>query len=123
MATWFHWNGDEFVMPTFVSAPHIAHPASRLRALRARPDVAFMIDTETSPPQVLQVRGRAAITEVDGVVPEYAETAVRYLGEENAAALLASIDDPVTRMARISVRPTWVGLLDFQTRLPGPIAT
>src|SRR5438876_9362251 len=27
-------------------------------------------------------------------------------------------DQPGTRMARIDVRPVWVGLLDFQTRLP-----
>jgi hypothetical protein len=25
---------------------------------------------------------------------------------------------PGVRMARIAVRPTWVGTLDFQTRLP-----
>jgi hypothetical protein len=24
-------------------------------------------------------------------------------------------------MARIAVRPAWVGVLDFETRLPGPI--
>ena len=30
-------------------------------------------------------------------------------------------DDPSTRMARIAVRPAWVGVLDFETRLPGPI--
>ena len=121
--TWFHWNGEELVMPTYISAPHIARPASRLRHLRAQPDVAISIDTATSPPQVLQVRGRATITEVDGVAPEYAASAVRYLGDEAAAELLESVDDPRTRMARIAVRPTWVGLLDFETRLPGPIAT
>lgn len=121
--TWFHWDGEEFVMPTFISAPHIARPASRIRDLRANPDVAFTIDTATSPPQVLYVRGRATITEVDGVPPEYAQAAVRYLGEEGAAELLASVDDPVTRMARIAVRPSWVALLDFETRVPGPFAT
>jgi hypothetical protein len=33
-------------------------------------------------------------------------------------------DQPGTRMARITVRPTWVGLLDFAgDRLPGVMAT
>jgi hypothetical protein len=71
---------------------------------------------------VLLLRGRAAITEVAGVVPEYALAARRYLGEEAATAYLAQIDQPGTRMARIAVRPTWVGLLDFRTRVPAGFA-
>jgi hypothetical protein len=39
-----------------------------------------------------------------------------------AAPYLAHIDQPGTRMARIAVRPTWVGLLDFQTRVPAGFA-
>jgi hypothetical protein len=42
----------------------------------------------------------------------------RYLGEEAATAYLAQIDRPGTAMARVAVRSTWVGVLDFQTRLP-----
>jgi hypothetical protein len=122
LPSWFHWTGDELVMPTFLSAPHVRHPARRLAALRTNPDVAVTIDTETFPPQVLLLRGRAAITEVDGVVPEYALAARRYLGEEAATTYLAQIDQPGTRMARIAVRPTWVGLLDFQTRVPAGFA-
>jgi hypothetical protein len=106
------------VMPTFVRAPHVARPAARLRALRAHPDVAISIDTESFPPQVLLVRGRAAIAEVDGIVPEYALAAHRYMGDEQAAAYLSHADEPGTRMARIAVRPAWVGLIDFDSRLP-----
>jgi hypothetical protein len=116
--TWFHWTGRELVMPTFVAAPHIKRPAARLRALRANPDVAISIDTESQPPQVLLLRGRADVTEVDGVVPEYALSARQYMGEEAAAAYLATIDQPGTKMARIAVRPTWAGTFDFATRLP-----
>jgi Pyridoxamine 5'-phosphate oxidase len=116
--TWFHWTGDELVMPTFLSAPHIRHPAARLRALHARPDVAITIDTDTFPPRALSIRGTAALTEVDGVPAEYKLAAHRYLGEDAATAYLADIDQPITRMMRIAVRPTWVGILDFQTRLP-----
>jgi len=118
IATWFHWTGEELVMPTFVSAPHVRRPAARLGALRARPEVAVTIDTESFPPLVLSMRGRASLAEVTGVPAEYRLAARRYLGEEAAAAYLAQIDQPVTRMALIAVRPTWVGVLDFQQRLP-----
>lgn len=121
VASWFHWTGEELVMPTFISAPHVRHPAYRVRALRANPGVAVTIDTESFPPQAVTIRGSAEITEVDGIVPEYALAAHRYLGEEEAAAYLAQIDHPSTRMARIAVRPTWVGVLDFETRLPSAL--
>ena len=118
--TWFHWTGREIVMATYVAGPRIGirHPAARLAALRARPDVAVTIDTDTFPPQSLSLRGRAEITEVDGLAPEYAAAARRYLGEEAAAGMLASLDQPGTVQARIVLRPAWVGLLDFDTRLP-----
>jgi hypothetical protein len=119
--TWFHWTGAELVMPTFFAAAHITRPAARIAALQARPDMAISIDTEGFPPEVLLVRGRAEVTEVDGVVEEYALAARRYMGEEEGAAYVAQIDQPGVRMARIAVRPTWVGLLDFQTRLPAPL--
>jgi nitroimidazol reductase NimA-like FMN-containing flavoprotein (pyridoxamine 5'-phosphate oxidase superfamily) len=119
--TWFHWTGEELVMPTFLSAPHVRHAAARVGALRANPAVAITIDTEEFPPKVLMVRGRASVTEVDGVATEYALAARRYMGEEAAAGYLAQVDQPGTRMARIGVRPTWVGVIDFETRLPSSL--
>jgi Pyridoxamine 5'-phosphate oxidase len=118
--SWFQWTGRELVMVTYVAGPRIGirHPAARLAALRARPDVAVTIDTDTFPPQSLSVRGRVEITEVDGLAPEYAAAARRYLGDEAAAGALASLDQPGTRQARIVLRPTWVGMLDFDTRMP-----
>jgi hypothetical protein len=121
LATWFHWNGRELVMGTFIAAPHVRHPAGRLAALRANTAVAITIDTESFPPHVLQIRGQASITEVEGVVEEYAKAAHRYLGEDGAPAYLGQIDKPGTRMARIAVRPIWAGVLDFETRLPSPL--
>jgi Pyridoxamine 5'-phosphate oxidase len=119
--TWFHWTGDELVMPTFLAAPHVRHAAARVRALRANPAVAITIDTEGFPPRVLLVRGRATVAEVDGIPEEYALAARRYLGEEAAAGYLAHIDRPGTRMARIGVRPAWVGVIDFEARLPSSL--
>jgi hypothetical protein len=121
LATWFHWTGEVLAMPTFLAAPHVRHPAGRIQALRANSDVAVTIDTETFPPEVLTIRGRAEITEVDGIPAEYAAAARRYLGDEAAQGYLAQIDQPGTRMASISLHPTWVGVLDFQSRLPSAL--
>jgi hypothetical protein len=121
LATWFHWTGEVLAMPTFLAAPHVRHPPGRLRALRANPAVAVTIDTETFPPEVLSIRGRVSVTEVDGIPPEYASAARRYLGDEAARAFLTEIDQPGTRMARIDLHPAWVGVLDFQTRLPSAL--
>lgn len=124
VASWFQWTGGEVVMPTFIAAPHVAAPAHRLPALRARPRVAVSIDTEGTPSQVLSIRGDARVTEVDGVDPDYAESARQHLGAEAALEYLAMIDQPVTRMARIAVRPTWVGLIDFGGgRLPAAMVS
>jgi hypothetical protein len=78
-----------------------------------------MIDT--FPPEVLTLRGRVEITEVDGVPPEYAAAARRYLGEEAAREYLEQIDRPRTRMARVELRRNWVGVHDFQSRLPSAL--
>jgi hypothetical protein len=118
--TWFHWTGQEIVMVTYVAGQQIGvrHPAARLAALRANPRVALTIDTDTFPPRILTLRGTADITEVQGIVPEYAATARRYLGEEAAGPMLAALDQPGTRQARIAVKPDWAGLLDFESRRP-----
>lgn len=121
MPTWFHWTGEVLSMPTFLAAPHVRHAPGRLQALRANPDVAVTIDTETWPPEVLTVRGRATITEVEGIPVEYASAARRYLGEEAAREYLDQIAQPGTRMVRIDIHPSWVGVLDFQTRLPSAL--
>lgn len=119
IATWFHWNGSEIVMACYTAGPNVGirHPAARIAALRENPVVALTIDTEGSPPRSLTVRGRAEITEVDGIAPEYAAAARRYLGDD-AEPIIAGMDQPGTRQARIVVRPAWVGVLDFTTRLP-----
>lgn len=108
----FLWNGKEIVFATFAGT-------AKLRALRAHPEVAITIDVLGPPPEVLLLRGRAEITEVDGVEPDYAALHDRYYGPEHAAAAVAEIDQPGLRMARIAVRPVWAGTFDFMTRFPG----
>ena len=118
--TWYVWTGEELVMATFLRCPPtgITRPAARLRALRAHPTVALVIDTEPQPPEVLTLRGDVTITEVDGMLPEQAQAARRFLDEEAGAGYAAAGEHPETRMARIALRPSWVGLLDFRTRTP-----
>lgn len=118
--SWFQWTGTDLVMVTYIAGPSagIRHPARRLSALRADPRVAVSIDTDDFPPSALTLRGAVAIDEVDGIAPEYAAAARRYLGDSGARALLATVDRPGTRQARIVLRPAWVGLLDFTNRLP-----
>jgi hypothetical protein len=89
LPSWFHWTGEELVMPTFIAAPHILRPAARLKALRANPNVAVTIDTENFPPHALLLRGQVSVTEVQGIVPEYGLAAQRYLGKEEATSYLA----------------------------------
>lgn len=108
----FHWNGSEIVFATFAGA-------KKIKALRARPDVAVTIDTTGMPPSGLLVRGRVEVTDVDGVAPDYVIVQERYFGREQAAPGLAEIDQPGLRMARIALKPAWVGTFDFMTRMPG----
>ncbi len=118
--TWFHWDGTEIVSATYAAGPAVGirHAAHRIEVLRANPHVALIIDTDGFPPDALTIRGLATVEEVDGVVPEYLLAARRYLGDEAAEAFAAQVGQPGTRQVRIAVRPTWVGLIDFQSRLP-----
>src|SRR5262249_24424717 len=71
VGTWFHWTGAELVMPTFISAPHVRRPAARLAALRAHPEVAITIDTETFPPMVLPVPPRPPLPHLPPLPPHH----------------------------------------------------
>ena len=74
------------------------------------------IDDDTFPYKVLSIRGRAAVEVHDHYSDQYARVAERYLGAEGATAWLNIVKDK--KMARIVITPNWVGLLDFETRVP-----
>ena len=114
ISIWFHWDGRELVMATLPGAP-------KLKALRTGDRVALAIDTETPPHHVLSIRGPVEVTQVRGVVPEYAKAAARYLGEQAAQAYVGSLP-PDLGMTRIAVRPEHVVVLDFETRFPSAVA-
>lgn len=107
----FLWTGDEVVVGAFADN-------YKVRDLQARPDVAICIDTADGPPQVLMLRGKVSLTEVEGVLEEYATIQRAGMGAEAGSAYLEAIDKPGLRMVRIGLRPTWVGVLDFQERFP-----
>jgi hypothetical protein len=111
---WFHWTGEEVVMGTPVKAP-------KLRALQAHPDVAITIDDNEWPHDVLLLRGTARVDYKDDVDEDYAKAAEKYFGPEQGAAWVSQLRGQP--MARIGVRPDWVGVLDFETRFPSALAT
>jgi len=111
---WFHWNGSELVLATPPKAP-------KLKALRQSPAVALTIDDNVFPHKVLLIRGNAVIEMLDTIVPEYAAAAVRYFGEEQGKAWVEQMGKLIDGMARITVRPQWVGILDFETRFPSAL--
>src|SRR5918999_5265202 len=112
---WFHWNGEEVVMGTLLGAP-------KLSALQTGDRVAMTIDSNEPPHHVLSIRGTVQVSEVQGVVPEYARAAERYLGKEQGRAYAASLPAGI-KMGRIAVRPEHLVILDFETRFPSAVAS
>jgi len=110
----FEWTGAEVVIGTWPAAAKVA-------AIRERPAVALTIDGDEPPYKVLQLRGAARVEVAEGVPEEYA-ACERDLGPEQGPAWAARMGRLFPRMARIAVRPTWAGLLDFETRFPKGIA-
>jgi PPOX class probable F420-dependent enzyme len=108
----FHWTGEEVVLSCWPDDPKAA-------AIRANPRVALSIDTAEPPFRVLQIRGEAAVTVVDGVSPEMTAASVRYMGPEAGLAWVDQAARLSPQTVRIAVRPAWVDVLDFETRLPG----
>jgi PPOX class probable F420-dependent enzyme len=108
---WFHWDGRELVLGT---APN----AAKAKAMALNPKVAVTIDTNDFPHKVLQIRGTAHLQTIDGVAPEYAQAAQRYLGQEQGKAWVEQVSGKRGQQVRIAITPEWVGVLDFETRLP-----
>jgi hypothetical protein len=115
VSIWFHWDGSHIVMASLPGAP-------KLKALQTGDRVAITIDTNDPPNHILSIRGTVEIAEVHGVVKEYAQAAVRYIGKERGEAYIGSLPPDIT-MARIAVRPDQVVVLDFETRFPSPVTS
>jgi hypothetical protein len=110
----YSWDGEAFVMGSPVNAP-------KVRALAANPRVALTIDTDSFPPRILLVRGEATVEVVDGVPDEFVEASRRFVGEEGMPEWEIGVRALYKQMAIIRVTPTWVKVIDFETRLPSPV--
>jgi hypothetical protein len=106
------WDGDAIVMGSPPNAP-------KVQALSADPKVALTIDTEDFPPNILLIRGEAALETVDGVPDEFIEAARRFVGDERMPEWEAQARGLYKQMVLIRVTPTWAKVIDFETRLPG----
>ncbi len=105
------WNGAGFVMCTASNAP-------KVRALQANPEAALTIDTDTQPPHILLVRGTTGVEIVDSVPIEYLQASWKVIPEEQRAGFETQVRALYKQMARITLRPKWAKLIDFETRLP-----
>ena len=109
----FHWDGTAIVIGTVPGSAKVA-------ALQANPVVALTIDSSPPawPPNVLLIRGTAAVSMVDGVFPEYVAGAKKVTPAEEFPRWEAGVHALYDRMARIDITPTWVTIHDFETRIP-----
>ena len=107
----FHWTGENVVVATWPEAEKVA-------AIRARPRVALTIDSDEQPFKVLSVRGTARVEIVAGVPDEYAAAVERYSGSEADGPGSSKSAASCRRWRGSSIRPEWVGVLDFESRFP-----
>ena len=111
---WFHWDGETIVLGSPPNAP-------KVDVLPTNWKVALTIDRDEWPYHALLVRGTADVETVEGVTPEYAACAQRYFGAEQGQAWVEGVRQMSPQMTRITVRPGWVGILDFERRFPSAI--
>src|SRR5438067_13128811 len=83
--------------------------------------VAVSIDRDFSASKILLIRGTVRADTVDGIAPEYTAMIHRTMSQEDAEALLKEAARLYPRMTRFFIHPDWVGIIDFETRLPSAI--
>ena len=111
---WFHWDGETIVLGSPPNAP-------KVDVLPTNSKVALTIDRDEWPYHALLIRGTADVETVEDVTPEYAASAERYFGEEQGREWVEGVRQMSSQMARISVWPEWVSILDFERRFPSAI--
>jgi len=91
------------------------------RVVRCSSKVAVSIDRDFAASKILLIRGTIRADTVEGIAPEYAAMIRRTMSEEDAEALLKEAARLYRRMTRFFIHPDWVGILDFETRLPSAV--
>ena len=105
------WDGEAVVMGSATNSP-------KVKSLSSNSKVAITIDTEDFPPNILLLRGEAALETVDGMPDEFVEAARRFVGEEGMPEWEAGARGLYKQMVLIRITPTWAKIIDFETRLP-----
>jgi hypothetical protein len=107
------WNGKAFVFASPVSW-------AKVEAMRLNPKVALTVDETTFPPRGFMARGTASIEIVQGIPQEYIDASRRIVGDEGMPSWEVEVRKNMSEMALISITPTWLKVVDFETRYPGP---
>lgn len=107
------WDGQHFV---FASPPSWY----KVRSIEANPNVALTVDTTDFPPLILSARGIASIEYDQGLPEVYIEASRRIVGEDKMPEWERNVRAEDRNMAIIRVKPTWLKVVDFETRYPGP---
>lgn len=110
----FIWDGSDFVIAT-------SPDWYKAKAIAKNPNVALTVDSTDFPPLILSARGIARIEYDKGLPPEYIEASRRMVGEDKMEEWERNVRAENRNMALIRIRPTWIKIVDFETRFPGPM--
>jgi hypothetical protein len=98
-----------------------ATDAPKTKVLTNGSKVAVSIVPDFAASKILLIRGTVRADTVEGIAPEYTAMIHRTMSQEDAEALLKEAARLYPRMTRIFIHPDWVGILDFETRLPSAV--
>jgi hypothetical protein len=110
----FLWAGGEIVVYSPPTAP-------KMKALRSGSRVALTIDSNDWPCKVLMIRGETRVEQVEGGAAGYASVGERYIGKENAQAYASQFQVWFPQNYRITIKPDWVALINYEDRFPSAI--
>ena len=107
----FWTEGERIAMATLPKSAKVA-------ALRKYPMVALTIDQGAFPPKALLIRGTAEVELVEGIPDGYLRAGRKVMTEEQYPQWVAGVHSVYDEMVVITITPTWVKLLDFETTIP-----
>jgi hypothetical protein len=107
--------GERLVMATVPKSAKVA-------ALRTNPKVALTIDQGAFPPKVLLIRGTAEVALVQGIPDGYLRAGRKVMTDDQHPGWVAGVRALYDEMVVITITPTCVKLLDFETTIPQAVA-
>ena len=70
---------------------------------------------------MLLIRGTAEVEHVDGIPDGYLAAGRKVMNDEQYPGWVAGVQGLYDEMVVITITPTWVKLLDFETTLPSSV--